>query len=176
MICLEDLVPENHIYRKFQTLWNLKPIRTELERLEANSDYKGYGIFRMFLCLLIQFLEDLSDRELEKFLSENNASKWFCQFGLTDNPLLWWFCDSLANVIDGEWFKHVAPKQGAVHADKGYCDKNVQMVAKANNLHLCAIKKNNMKDKNHDLELWYLVLRSPYERVFSNQIKGTLRI
>jgi transposase len=28
--------------------------------------------------------EDLSDRELEKFLSENNASKWFCQFGLTD--------------------------------------------------------------------------------------------
>lgn len=41
MICLEDLVPENHIYRKFQTLWNLKPIRTELERIEADSDYKG---------------------------------------------------------------------------------------------------------------------------------------
>jgi hypothetical protein len=38
----------------------------------------------MFLCLLIQFLEDLSDRELEKFVSENNTSKWFCQFGLTD--------------------------------------------------------------------------------------------
>ena len=38
----------------------------------------------MFLCLLLQFVEDLSDRELEKFLKENNASKWFCQFGLTD--------------------------------------------------------------------------------------------
>ena len=37
MICLEDLVPENHIYRKFQTLWNLKPIRTELERIEADD-------------------------------------------------------------------------------------------------------------------------------------------
>ena len=38
----------------------------------------------MFLCLLIQFLEDLSDRELERFLKENNASKWFCNFGLVD--------------------------------------------------------------------------------------------
>ncbi len=78
-----------------------------------------------------------------------------------------------ANVIDGEGFKHFAPKQGAVNADKGYCDKNVQMVAKANNLNLCAIKKNNMKDKNHDLDRWYSGLCSPYERVFFNQSKRT---
>ena len=84
MICLEDLVSSDHIYRKFQTLWNLEKIRPELERLEADSDHKGYGIFRMFLCLLLQFVEDLSDRELEKFLKENNASKWFCNFGLTN--------------------------------------------------------------------------------------------
>jgi len=32
--------------------------------LEAESDHKGYGIYRIFLCLLLQFLEDLSDREL----------------------------------------------------------------------------------------------------------------
>ena len=304
MICLEDLVPEGHIYRKFQTLWNLESVRVDLERLEADYDHKGYGIFRMFLCLLIQFLEDLSDRELEKFLSENNASKWFCQFGLTDktpdhsvfsrvrsrigtNKLskifsllrdqlkaqgyiaevftfidathliskanLWKERDQLiekrleklsnhtspakkaeekdkiiadkleklnnenvsklavdkdarfgakskkkfwygykkhvsvdmqsgminkvaithANVIDSKGFKHVAPKQGAVHGDKGYCDVNVQTVAKARNLHLCTIKKNNMKDKNHDLDRWYCHLRSPYERVFSNQSKRT---
>ena len=304
MICLEDLVPEGHIYRKFQTLWNLESVRVDLERLEADYDHKGYGIFRMFLCLLIQFLEDLSDRELEKFLSENNASKWFCQFGLTDktpdhsvfsrvrsrigtNKLskifsllrdqlkaqgyiaevftfidathliskanLWKERDQLiekrleklsnhtspakkaeekdkiiadkleklnnenvsklavdkdarfgakskkkfwygykkhvsvdmqsgminkvaithANVIDSKGFKHVAPKSGAVHGDKGYCDANVQAVAKARNLHLCAIKKNNMKDKNHDLDRWYACLRSPYERVFSNQSKRT---
>lgn len=304
MICLEDLVPSNHIYRKFQTLWNLEPVRIELERLEADSDYKGYGIFRMFLCLLIQFLEDLSDRELEKFISENTASKWFCQFGLTDkapdhsvfsrvrsrigtNKLskifhllrdqlkaqgyvsevftfvdathliskasLWKERDQLiekrleklsshtspakkaeekdkiiaekldklnnenvsklavdkdarfgakskkkfwygykkhvsvdmqsgminkvaithANVIDSKGFKHVAPKSGAVHGDKAYSDRNCQIIAKARGLHLCAIKKNNMKDKNHDLDRWYSHLRSPYERVFSNQSKRT---
>lgn len=304
MICLEDLVPKNHIYRKFQTLWNLKPIRIDLERLEADSDYKGYGIFRMFLCLLIQFLEDLSDRELEKFLCENTASKWFCQFGLTDKTPdhsvfgrvrdrigasklskifhqlrdqlksqgyvsevftfidathliskanLWRERDQLiekrlpklsnqtssakkseekekiiadkleilnnenvskfavdkdarfgakskkkfwfgykkhvsvdmqsgminkvaithANVIDSKGFKHVAPQSGAVHGDKAYSDHNCQIIAKANNLHLCAIKKNNMKDKNRDLDRWYSELRAPYERVFSNQSKRT---
>lgn len=303
-ICLEDLVPSNHIYRKFQTLWNLNPIRIELETLEANFDYKGYGIFRMFLCLLLQFVEDLSDRELEKFLKENVASKLFCQFGLTDktpdhsvfgrvrsrigtNKLskifhqlrdqlksqgyisevftfidathliskatLWKERDALiekklvclskqtapakkaeekdkiiadkleklnnenvselaadkdarfgakskkkfwygykkhvsvdmqsgminkvaitkANVTDAQGFRHVAPKQGAVNADKGYCDHNVQMVAKANNIHLCAIKKNNMKGKNHDLDRWYSGIRAPYERVFSNSSKRT---
>ena len=59
-------------------------MRIELERLEVDSDYKGYGIYRIFLCLLLQFLEDLSDRELERFIAENASAKWFCQFGLVD--------------------------------------------------------------------------------------------
>ena len=71
MICLDDLVPQNHIYRKFLTLWNLSKTELELEKLEQDSDHKGYSNFRMFLCLLLQFVEDLSDRELEKFLREN---------------------------------------------------------------------------------------------------------
>ena len=33
MICLEDLVSSDHVYRKFQALWNLEKIRPELERL-----------------------------------------------------------------------------------------------------------------------------------------------
>jgi IS5 family transposase len=307
MVCLEDLVPANHIYRKFQTLWNLEPVRKELEKLESDSDHKGYGIFRMFLCLLLQFVEDLSDRELEKFICENSTARWFCQFGLTgktpDHTVfsrarekigasklsqifsmlrqqlksqgyisevftfidathliskanLWKERDEViekklkqlklinnqtsdakiakernkliteklatlnnenvtkfavdkdarfgakskkkfwygykkhisvdmqsgminkvaithANLTDAQGFKHVAPRQGAVYADKGYCDPNVSQVAKARNFHLCAIKKNNMKSKNHDLDRWYSSIRAPYERVFSNQSKRT---
>ena len=29
-------------------------------------------------------MEDLSDRELAKYLQENNTAKWFCGFGLLD--------------------------------------------------------------------------------------------
>ncbi len=32
---------------------------------------------------MLQFLEDLSDRELERFICENAAARWFCQFDLT---------------------------------------------------------------------------------------------
>ena len=88
MVCLEDLVSSAHIYRKFLNLWNLDSVRMELERLEVDSDYKGYGIYRIFLCLLLQFLEDLSDRELERFIAENASAKWFCQFGLYQFPSL----------------------------------------------------------------------------------------
>lgn len=84
MICLDDLIPQNHIYRRFLTLWDLSKTELEPEKLEQDSDHNGYGNFRMFLCLLLQFVEDLSDRELEKLLRENTASKLFCRFSLTD--------------------------------------------------------------------------------------------
>jgi transposase, IS5 family len=256
----------------------LDSVRIELERLEVDSDYKGYGIYRIFLCLLLQFLEDLSDRELERFIAENASAKWFCQFGLVDktpdhsvfgrvrsrigtNKLskifsllrdqlkaqgymsevftfvdathliskvgLWkerdkaielkleslnnktlekvaadkdakfgakskdkiWFgykqhtsvdmqsgminkvAITPANVIDSKGFKHAAPNQGAVYADKGYCDKNARQAALTKGLHLCAVKKNNMKGKNRDLDRYYTAIRAPFEHVFSKQNK-----
>lgn len=36
---------------------------------------------------------------------------------------------------------------------------------------MVAIKKNNMKEKNKDLDPWVTKLRSPYERVFSKDNK-----
>ena len=38
----------------------------------------------MFKCCLLQFLEDLSDRQMERFIRENTAAKWFCDFTLTE--------------------------------------------------------------------------------------------
>ena len=79
MICLEDLVLENHIYRNFLNLWNMDSVRLELEKLEANSSYKGYGIFRIFCACCCSFLKiypivnskDLSARML---LQDGSAS------------------------------------------------------------------------------------------------------
>ena len=61
MVTLDQLISSDHNYRKFKQLWNFEEIKNEIEKIETNnkSPYNGYGIFRLFLCLLIQFMEDL---------------------------------------------------------------------------------------------------------------------
>jgi IS5 family transposase len=274
MISLEELVSSDHIYRKFKDLWDFSDIKNEVEKIEIDSDHKGFGVFRLFLCLLIQFTEDLSDRELERYLADTNSAKWFCNFGLVEKTpnyrvftnarkrigtkrlstifnilkdqlrekgymneiftfidashliskaTLWkerdkaikekyeklnneilpkfakdkqanfgckggnkfWYgfkkhasvdmqsgminkvAITKASTIDSKGMKHVIPNQGAIYADKGYCDKNAKAAIAKRNLHLAAVKKNNMIGKNKDLDKFYTKLRSPYERVFS---------
>ena len=51
------------------------------------------------------------------------------------------------------------------------CDKNAKQTAQIKNIHLAAVKKNNMKNKNCDLDSYYTKLRAPFEHVFSKQNK-----
>jgi len=278
MVSLEDLIPASHSYRQFVRLWTFQSTSKHLEKLEKDNPYKGYGVLRLFKCLLLQFMEDLSDRELERYLQENNAAKWFCEFGLTEitpdysvfskirarigtqllskifaelrdqlkrqgvmnevfsfvdashliakvslwqerdkaikekydrlnNEILpkvavdkqarmgckgkkkYWYgykqhvsvdmqsglinkvAITPANETDARGLEHVCPGQGGIYADKAYCVEPARKTAKKRNCHLAAIKKNNMKDKNKDQDAWYTKLRSPYERVFSQQNK-----
>ena len=69
--------------------------------------------------------------------------------------------------------KNICPDQGAIYADKAYCTKPARRHAGKKRCHLAAIKKNNMKDKNRDLDRWYSSVRAPYESVFSKQRKRT---
>lgn len=84
MVCLDDLVPENHNYRKFLKIWSFKSAEERLKILEKDNPNKGHGLLRVFKCLLLQFMENCSDRELERFIQENNAARWFCGFNLRD--------------------------------------------------------------------------------------------
>ena len=84
MVSLEELVSQKHQYRKFKELFNFKEIETELKSVESGANYKGYGVGRLFKCLLLQFMEDLSDRELERYIGDSTAAKWFCDFSLTE--------------------------------------------------------------------------------------------
>ena len=248
MVQLDSLIPQDHAYRKFTRIWTFDRAEKRLQSLEKDNPYKGYSIHRLFKCLLLQFMENLSDRELERYLQENNAAKWFCGFGLAEktphysvfsrvrkrigtkkmsllfadlrNQLkqqrmvsevfafvdashlvakanLWEErdkaikekYDKLNNEIlpkvahdkqarigcKGKkryWYgykKHVCPGQGGIYADKGYCGKQGQRAAKKRNCHLTAIQKNNMKSKDRDKDRWLTGIRSPYERVFSQQ-------
>ena len=278
MVSLEELVSDDHAYRHFKSVFDFSDIRPFIEEIERSDCYKGYGAFCLFLCCLLQYLEDLSDRDLERFMQENTAAKWFCGFPLTartpDHTVfckfrsrlgskrlsevftvlreqlksrgvmnevftfvdastliskanLWeerdaakqkkyerlnnetvpqvandkqarigskgnnkfWYgfkkhvsvdmqsglinkvAITPANVTDANGFKHVCPKQGAAYADKGYCVGDAPRHARQRGVHLAAITKNNMKDKNKDKDRWISGIRAPYERVFSKDNK-----
>jgi IS5 family transposase len=128
-------------------------------------------------------LESLNNKTLEKVSSDKDA-----KFSAKSKDKIWYgykqhtsvdmqsgminkVAITSANIIDSKGFKHVVPNQGAVYADKGYCDKNAKIIAQTKNLHLAAVKKNNMKNKNRDLDSYYTKLRAPFERVFSKQNK-----
>lgn len=278
MVSLDQLVSLDHQYRKFKELFDFNAIKPALLAVESDANYKGYGVLRLFTCLLLQFMEDMSDRELERYLADSNAAKWFCDFDLTEEtPDHTVFCkmrkkigtnllskifaifrdqlkakgymsevftfvdashliskanlweerdearkqkfDKLnnevlpkvakdkqarigckggnkfwygykkhvsvdmqsgminkvavtpANVTDAKGFRHVMPTQGAVYADKGYCTAPAVSAANAKGIHLGAVKKNNMIDKNFDLDKYYTKIRAPFERVFAQDNK-----
>ena len=83
MVSLEDLVSKDHLYRRFTQLWSFEVVEQKLSHLLNDNNYKGFGLLRLFKCLLLQFMEDLSDRDLEQYLRENTAAKWFCRLWTT---------------------------------------------------------------------------------------------
>jgi len=85
MATLNQLVAKDHPYRKILRLVDLPRLCEPIASLDnTGRGAKGFGIVTLFGCLLLQFMEDLSDRELERYLQENNAAKFFCGFGLVD--------------------------------------------------------------------------------------------
>lgn len=278
MVTLDELVSESHQYRKFKELLDFSIVQKVLSKIESANNYKGYGVGRLFKCLLLQFMEDLSDRELETYLSDSTSAKWFCEFDLKESTsdhtvfskmrtkigterlakiftqfrdqlksggyigevftfvdashliskaALWeerdearrrkyeklnnetlpkvasdkdarigckgknkfWYgfkkhvsvdmryglinkvAITKANVTDSKGFKHVSPNSGATYGDKAYCDQHAKRTAARKGLHLAAVKKNNMKDKNRDLDKYYTKTRAPFENVFSRDNK-----
>ena len=74
-----------HRYRYFKQVLTDQFIAHQLGGLSKVPGRTGYGIERLFNCLLLQFMEDLSDRECELFLQENVEAKWFCGLGLSES-------------------------------------------------------------------------------------------
>lgn len=81
----EKVIPPDHAFRRLNSLFDfgslVKPLTAKYSAIGAI----GLPIESGFKALLVQFLEDYSDREMEKCLRENLAVRWFCGFGLTDD-------------------------------------------------------------------------------------------
>ena len=81
---VEELVRVDHPYRRMVKVIGFTELTRPLRKLYSELGRGGYPIEQGFRCLLLQFLEDLSDRELSRFLQENVAGKYFCGFELCD--------------------------------------------------------------------------------------------
>lgn len=75
-------VPSNHPYRRFQAY--LPDTTGALADVSHLKGADGYGVERLFRSLLLQVMEDLSDRDLARHLEENLEAKWFCGFTLSE--------------------------------------------------------------------------------------------
>ena len=84
IVSLEDLVAKDYPYRKLKKLLDFKWIIRKLKLKQAGVGATGYGKERLIYCLLLQFMENLSERECERYLREKTAGKWFAGFTLTE--------------------------------------------------------------------------------------------
>ncbi len=82
---VKDLVRKDHPYKKLLSIINFSEFCKPLKSLyNEQKGRPGYHIESGFAALVLQWTEDLSDRELERFLQENTAGKYFCGFSLTE--------------------------------------------------------------------------------------------
>jgi transposase, IS5 family len=79
---LDDLVRDGHPYRRLDGLVDFRDLCAPLQGLYSASGRPEKGIERAVRAAVLQFMEDLSDREMERYLDENMAARWFCGFGL----------------------------------------------------------------------------------------------
>lgn len=81
---VEDLVREDHPYRRLLRIVPFDGLCAPLRSKYSKIGRVGFPVESMFKILVLQWMEDLSDREAERFLQENVAGKLFCGFSLTD--------------------------------------------------------------------------------------------
>ena len=81
---IAELVAADHPYRPMLGVLDFGKLTRSLGKLYSDLGRGGYPVEQGFRCLLLQYIEDLSDRQTERFLRENLAAKLFCGFELLD--------------------------------------------------------------------------------------------
>jgi IS5 family transposase len=114
------LVPEKHTYRKLKYLVNFDLLVKAADVPVSPIGATGYTAVRLVMCLILQFIEDLSDRLFERFMSENIAGKWFCSFSLSeDTPDFTTFC-KFRNLLGQEKIQLIFDEFKRQLTEKGY--------------------------------------------------------
>ncbi len=81
---LDGLLAHDHPYRHLDQIVDFAELSRPLRALYSDQGRPEIGAEKAFRLLVLQFIEDVSDREMERFARENLAAKWFCGFGLSE--------------------------------------------------------------------------------------------
>ena len=81
---IEELVKSEHPLRKLLKVLDFEELSCPLTSLWSKTGRGGYSPSQVLRMLLLQFMEDLSDRMLERYLEDNVAAKLFCGFQLLE--------------------------------------------------------------------------------------------
>jgi len=71
-------VPQDHVYRRMQSCLDIKRLSKVVEKCYSTIGTIGYAVESAIKMLLLQFVEDVSDRQMERAMRENMAFRWFC--------------------------------------------------------------------------------------------------
>ena len=117
---LEKLIKKDNVFRKINDLVDFYDIISPYYDLYSRTGTKGIDIVKGFKCLLVQFWEDCSDRQMEKALECNVAIKWFCGFELLDNTPDHSYFGKLRKRLGAKNVADIFNKVNDILKDKGY--------------------------------------------------------
>jgi len=85
-LMLKKVIKPDHLLYKIKQIVNLKSLTYRIKDIETTGvGRKGFGLEVALGCLFLQFLYDLSDRQLEERLRYDISYRWFLGLGLTDD-------------------------------------------------------------------------------------------
>ena len=149
IVNINELVPENHTYRRLKSIMDFDRIVKSITVKKKDAGAIGYGIDRLVMCLVLQFMEDLSDREMERFIAENNAGKWFCDFTISEKtPDYSSFC-KFRNKLGCKQISNIFAEVKVQLTEKGYLSETftfVDATALTSKLALWEEKDKSIKD------------------------------
>ena len=86
LLALEDPVPKDHPFRDRdrERVIDIPGLAKPLDALYSDLGRRETGAERGLRLLMLQFMHDLSDREMERFICDNAAARRFRGFGMQE--------------------------------------------------------------------------------------------
>ena len=89
----DKLIESDHPFKRLYKLINFTELVEPLRGFYSSLGRTGVAIEKGFKCLIVQYWEDFSDREMEMAVKYNLVVRWFCGFNLTEEtPDHTYFC------------------------------------------------------------------------------------